>query len=159
MYKEVDKIKRKRAANRKKLELIACEQFIKAFFEIYTPQYIKGSTIQAALENKEIKFTIQYEFDMNPIADCEGFTIDKIDENYIIKCSHELRKILESHCLRDVKLYKRMKRKLNRHDFKFDFTETDSPWHEFNKDGKYKGVIELCCFKYYEEAPKWIKNI
>ena len=52
-----------------------------------------------------------------------------------------------------------MKKKLNRHDFKFEFNETDSPWNELNSDGKYKGTIELYCFKYYDDAPKWIRDI
>ncbi|MEM4994957.1 hypothetical protein WKH56_20545 [Priestia sp. SB1] len=159
MYKEVEEIERKQAIERRKLNLFACEQFLKAFFEIYTPDHIKECKINDALENKTTTFAIQYEFDSKSIKDHEGFTIEKIDDKYVIKCSYQLRGIIEGYTIKKTKLYRKIKKNFNKREFKFIFNETDNPWHEFNRSGKYKGTIEIVFYeKYEEDIPKWIQR-
>jgi len=159
LFKEVEEIEYKKAQDRRKYNRFVSEQFLKAFFEIYTPEFIKERMIKDALENKTTFFTFHYEFDGKSIEDHEGFTIDKIDDKYVIKCSNQLRGIIEGYSMKKTKLYKQIRKHFKKHEFRFIFNETDSPWNEYNRSGKYKGTIELEFYKDYKDDPqRWLER-
>ncbi|MED3883687.1 hypothetical protein ABEY63_01005 [Priestia aryabhattai] len=161
MYKEVEEIKRKQAAEKAKRKNKMCVQFIKEFFTIYTPDFIKQCKIKDTEEKNisKTRFIIQYELASTNHEECKDVKIEKVDNGYIVRHTHEFREAIESYTIRTPRLYKRIRKQLNKHDFnfKFNFEETYSPWNEYNRDGKYKGTIELDIFKvHHHTLSSWL---
>ena len=160
MYKEVEEIKRRQKLEKARRKDKMCVQFIEEFFSIYTPDFIKQCKIKEAEEKKidKTRFTIQYELDPTNHEEYKDVKIEKIDdEQYIVKHTHEFREAIESVSIRSSRLYKRIRKQLNKHDFKFNFDESSSPWDDYNRDGKYRGTIELNIFKvHHHTLSSWL---